>query len=124
MMMAGMLGRFSLEDAERLFLAVKDLLVLADTKTLGAVHKFMSALLRAHPRLIELQGSKIFKLIKKSHSPDDTKLKTFQLYTEPCVEYVAPSKGLFALLLYFFTHLAPPNLTDVLMFIKDLQTKK
>ena len=74
------IGKFGINEAERFFLAVKELLFLGDSKSQAAVHKFMDALLRSHPRLMELQGNRIFKSILAVKTTDDMKLKVYLIF--------------------------------------------
>lgn len=64
---------YSFDDAEQIFFAMRDLLAFKPKQE--AVHKFVVALLSAHPRLLELHGEEIYSAVFMEEVGSEERLK-------------------------------------------------
>ena len=72
---ASSIGKLHIMDVERLFLAMKDLLKVSDTKIQTPLQAWIKQMLGAHPALLSMQGNRLFKAIRNGKLADDAKLK-------------------------------------------------
>jgi hypothetical protein len=69
------LGRMQASDVEYIFLSAKDMLLSTDNKAQAAGINLVKNMFTAHPHLLELQGSRLFKLIRLSSMKEEHKFK-------------------------------------------------
>lgn len=115
------IDKYTSNDLEQFLLLFKDLANSSDSFAQASFSRFLSTCLSTHPRLMSLQGDRLFKIVRLAKVQDETKLKMFKNYIALCADFISPCKGFIKIVHYFLTHSNPKVVKETFDILTEFQ---